>query len=67
MQTCRTGSSSCIIKVVDAESRVHNIVVHIGLFIVSGVVLKVSSRVSRRYCHYAADVNHFFPGEQTVS
>jgi hypothetical protein len=44
MQTYLTGSSSCIIMVIDAESRVHNIIVHFGLFAVSGVASKVSSR-----------------------
>jgi hypothetical protein len=44
MQTCLTGSSTCIIMVVDAESRIHNVTVHIIYFTVSGVALKVSSR-----------------------
>jgi hypothetical protein len=29
MQTCLTDSSTCIIMVVDSESRIHNVIVHI--------------------------------------
>jgi hypothetical protein len=44
MQTCLTGSSTCIIMFVDAESRILNVIVHIVLLTVSGVASKVSSR-----------------------